>query len=117
MIKATSKGAEAIYLFIAELNGYKTGTVAGKLAYGQQCYLDTKLHELDYSTVDGQSEAHENIWLQRLYDDLNKFYNLYDKQLVAPIIKAKGMDVVASRALDSHQWSVPIELDASALTK
>ena len=114
MIKATNKGAEAIYLFIAELNGYKTGTVEGKLAYGQQCYLDTKIHELDYSTVDGQSEAHENIWLQRLYDDLDKYYDLFDKPLVAPTIKAKGMKSLTRRALDSHQWSVPIELDASA---
>lgn len=115
-MKATIKGANAVYLFIAELNGYKTGTEAGKLAYGQQCYLTSALHDTDYSTEAGQSSAHENIWLQRLYADLDKFYGLDTDSPVTPILKARGIASVTKRAVTAHKWTVPIELDASALT-
>lgn len=103
---ATIKGANAIFLFIAELNGYKSGTVEGKLAFGKQCYVDNHLHTLDYSQEADRSNAHENIWLSRLYDDLDNFYCL------APLDRLdSNLDVLVR---DDYKWTVPIELDASA---
>ena len=115
---ATDRGARAIFLFIAELNGYKVGTIDGKLAFGKQCYVSNHLHDLDYSTEDGRKDAHENIWLQRLYDDLDKYYQL---GLLAPIRKSyvldgvDTIDTLLSNPSVSHKWTVPIELDAGAL--
>jgi len=110
---ATTAGANAIYLFIAELNGYKSGTKAGKLEFGQQCYLQGTLYNLDYSKEEGRSSAHENIWLQRLYDSLDRYYGLDKQPLIAPILRTKGIAYLTKRA-DSNYWTVPIELDASA---
>jgi hypothetical protein len=53
---ATTVGYEAILLFVAELNGYKSGTVEGKLAFGKTCWLDNlQPHEI-----------HERVWANRL---------------------------------------------------
>lgn len=79
---------DAVYLFIAELNGYKTGTLSGKLAYGKECYANRVLPEMSDDVL------HEIIWLERLYDELMAYYISNDK--------------------DNFHWSVPIELDASA---
>lgn len=92
---ATDKGVHAIYLFIAELFGVKHCTVDEKAEQGKQAYLARKLHELDLSDQDDRDELHENIWLERIYDELDQYFGA---QLV-------GLD---------HYWSVPIELDASA---
>jgi hypothetical protein len=82
---ATNIGYEAILLFIAELNGYKSGTVEGKLAFGKTCWLDNSQPH----------EVHEKIWANRLYKELYGY----------TIAQAEGTD---------YCWSVPIELDASA---
>lgn len=113
-ILATNKGANAVYMAIAELSGYKAGTEEGKLAYGQQCYLDSKLLDLDYSQESDRSDAHENIWLQRFYDDLDKYYSLDDKPTLSGIFKRRGMTYLESRINTNHKWSVPVECDASA---
>jgi hypothetical protein len=82
---ATNVGYEAILLFVAELNGYKSGTVEGKLAFGKTCWLDNlQPHEI-----------HERVWANRLYKELYGY----------AISQAEGTD---------YYWSVPIELDASA---
>lgn len=108
-------GVRAVMLFIAELNGFKSGTVKAKVHFGLHCWLTSKLHDPDYSTEEGRSEAHENIWLERIYDQLDKHFN------ALPIIKRKALEdreallLLASRHLEStHQWDVPLELDASA---
>lgn len=82
----------AVYLFIAELMGYKQGTIEGKLACGQTCYAGTLLPQLN------EENLHEVIWLERLYAELDKFftYRMFG-----------GLD-------EQFHWSVPIELDASA---
>jgi hypothetical protein len=82
---ATVEGMKAICLFVAELNGYKKGTVEGKIRYGSQCWINGTLpHEL-----------HERIWAERLYKELYGFQ----------IAQMEGTD---------YYWSVPIELDAAA---
>ena len=81
----------AVYLFIAELMGYKQGTQTGKLQYGQACYSDNLLPQLN------EDDLYEVIWLQRLYAELDKFY-------------AHRM---ADLPAEQFHWSVPIELDCS----
>lgn len=147
---ATEEGAKAIYLFIAELHGFKDGSLLDKELFGVECYNSRKLHNLtiesreltarivkelitdeeiaeaneaitdtefgsldyEYAVMQLESlisiknniskrehlraeedrkELHENIWLERLYDELDA----YNTQ-------------------DIHHWSTPIELDASA---
>lgn len=110
-------GIKAVMLFIAELNGFKSGTPKAKAHYGLTCWLSGKLHEPDYSTEAGRSEAHENIWLERLYDSLDSHFD------ATPIIKAKALTTrsalvyLTSKHLQAtHEFTVPLELDASALT-
>lgn len=95
--EATSQGATAIYLFIAELLGFKDGSVLDKELFGLNCYNEYKLHELDLNDEDDRSELYENIWLERLYDDLEAYH-------------------LALQNGTTHKWSTPLELDASALT-
>ena len=111
----TKHGIKACMLFIAELNGFKSGTVKDKTHYGLHCWLSSKLHEPDYSTEEGRSEAHENIWLERLYDGLDNHFK------ATPIIKRKAQEsreallYLAKKHLSaSYEWSIPLELDASA---
>lgn len=111
----TKHGIKACMLFIAELNGFKSGTVKDKTHYGLHCWLSSKLHEPDYSTEEGRSEAHENIWLERLYDGLDNHFK------ATPIIKRKAQEsreallYLAKKHLSAkYEWSIPLELDASA---
>lgn len=82
---ATVAGYNAILLFVAELNGYRSGTVEDKTAFGHKCWLDgAQPHEV-----------HERIWANRLYTELYGF-------------------TIAQMGGEDFYWSVPIELDASA---
>lgn len=90
---ATDKGATAIYLFVAELLGFKGGTPTDKELFGVECYNSRKLHTLDLTVEADRKELHENIWIERLYDELDQFYTT-----------------------EEHYWSTPVEKDASALT-
>lgn len=92
-MKATEAGAQAIYLFIAELHGFKKGSVIDKEIFGLLCYQQHKVHDLDLSKEEDRKQLYENIWLERLYNELDNFYST-----------------------DCYEWKVPIELDASALT-
>ncbi|MCI4437481.1 MAG: hypothetical protein JHC33_11800, partial [Ignisphaera sp.] len=96
---ATLAGLEAIYLFIAELNGYKAGTVSGKLQFGKDCYESRTLPEFNDSTV------YEIIWLNRLYNEVENF-------LI--VIEINMLEAHFKEPLTNYYWSVPIELDASA---
>jgi len=102
-----------IFLFVAELNGYKAGTVTGKYRFGAQCYLEHTLPSADTTTEEGRKDLHEIIWLERIYKAL-------DAQSAMPlplvnILKRKGDIKSLLRNLDlSKSWDVPIELDASA---
>ena len=84
---ATTVGYDAILLFVAELNGYKSGTVEGKTAFGHKSWLEGTQPQ----------ETHERIWANRLYTELYGFS-------------------IAQMSGEPFYWSVPIELDASALT-
>lgn len=109
---ATNKGAKAIYLFIAELNGFKEGTVEDKINYGIKCYTTKHLHELDPNSEKDRSEFHESFWLQRLYNELDSYYDT----AITPIdtLQVSANTLLNIKTDSTHKWSVPIELDASA---
>jgi hypothetical protein len=88
---ATSLGFSGygqVYLFIAELLGCKTETIESKKAYGKLAYEGRSVHNLDLTNEDDLADLHENIWLERLYDNLDCY--------------------------DGSNWTVPIEIDATA---
>lgn len=91
--KATTQGLNNVYLFIAELHSFKQGTTAEKTTFGKARYESYDYLDLD---TDDNSEdldsLYENVWLERLYDDLDLYF-------VSPT---------------THYWSVPIEIDMSA---
>lgn len=89
----TPEAIEAVYLFIAELLGYKRGTYQGKVARGQQAYADRELPE-----AEGDDLA-ERIWLERHYRELDELL----------------IHVLELGTMEGFHYSVPIELDASAL--
>ncbi len=97
-----------IMLAIAELQGYKVGTVEGKLQCGINSYVTSKLHDLDSSNESDRSDIYENIWLERLYLDLDAAYGIDSD----PLARALAVDV--GTVADDYKWSVPIELDANA---
>lgn len=126
-IYATNQGAHAIFLFIGEIFGYRTGTEQGKLDRGISAYLNDELLDLTYWPVDNtpaaltkaeedRASAYENIWLQRLYQDLDGAYGI---KFTAPIYKKRVLDGADFDKVfvikpDTYQWTVPIELDAGA---
>jgi hypothetical protein len=82
---ATTEGFNAILLFVAELNGYKSGNVIDKQNYGFKCYLEETIPH----------EPHEAIWAKRAYKELAGFQ----------ISQLEGTN---------YYWSMPIELDVGA---
>lgn len=83
---------DSVYLFMAELLGYKRGTLTEKKAFGEQAYKERLLPE------DTLENLHEIIWLERLYDEMSKLKLHY----------------AITSTYEGFHWSVPIELDASA---
>lgn len=92
MFTMTDEAIENVYLFIAELNGYKVGTVEGKLSFGKECYSDSVYPAMC------DDDLYEIIWLKRLYHELDQ---LFAHKLI-------------NGSFEGFHWSVPIELDATA---
>lgn len=104
---------EAVYLFISELTGSfiaGSGTIEDKIKCGINNYLNNELHELDLTTEEGRKELNENIWLERLYNELDEYFEIPKGNKLA---RCLSIDTEAYRDV-TYQWSVPIELDASA---
>lgn len=82
----------SVYSFIAELLGYKRGTVSGKLEFGKNAFNNRQLPDEDPDTL------HEIIWLKRLYGEM----------------EALNLHMHINGTSEGFHWKVPIELDASA---
>jgi len=89
-IRLGLKGLGNVFLFISELLGLKPETVEEKANMGRWAYEHRKLHKLDLSKQSDRDELHENIWLERIYDNLDIYSG----------VKAN--------------WTVPIEIDMTA---
>ena len=143
---------EPVYLFIAELIGAKQKTMALKALEGKRCYEARELHSLDLVTkqlVDqdkqkeenkradhDRKELHENIFLERIYDELDRYFDYKEEQLkdnfkhrilVQKLSRAKAQksidsikasikELVDSIPVTGFNWTVPLELDCTALT-
>lgn len=111
----TTEGLDAVFLFIAELHGTKNVTLAQKLERGQALYLN---REFIYPTE--LDDMYEDIWLTRLYNELDK---ALPHTAMTNIIKTrldKGQATLADymqmryRHMSPIKWSVFIEIDMSA---
>lgn len=103
---------EAVLLFVAELTGsYEagTGTVVDKIECGKQDYIQNNLLNLDLNLEEDRKELHANIWLERLYRELDEYFNIGQGN---PTSRFLAFDTNRYRSL--FKWSVPVELDASA---
>jgi len=81
-------GMSAVEEFVAELLSIKCDTKEERRTAGRQAIVDKTLHTLDLSTVEGREDLHENIWLERIYANVEVY--------------------------DGSNWIVPIELDFTA---
>jgi hypothetical protein len=122
-------GAEAVYLFIAELiceRGVDFKTFTEKAIAGKLAYISRKLHTLDLGTEEGRDELHENIWLERMYNALDEYHALYREQMAQEDVKAYYESLQEAHHKDFFErqvwtsiseglkWTIPIEIDATA---
>jgi len=141
---------EPVYLFIAELIGAKQKTMALKALEGKRCYEARELHSLDLVTKqlidkdaqkeenkradDARKELHEIIWLERLYDELDRYFEHKEEQLKDnfkyKILMKRLSRARVQKSIDSinkeidelvslspaigFNWTVPLELDCTA---
>lgn len=105
----------AVMLFIAELTGSfvpGSGGADTKIKCGQENYINNYLHVLDLGEEDARKELHENMWLERLYNELDQYFDIN-----VPSEGKRRLALESERYRDySYKWTVPIELDASSLT-
>jgi len=104
----------AVFLFIAELTGsFKPGSgdVNDKIRCGQKDYINNVLHDLDLDDEEDRKELHENVWLQRLYDELDEYFGVVNDD---GTMRFLAIDLEKYHE-ETYKWTVPIELDASAL--
>ena len=93
----TDRALQTVYLFIAELVGCELTTEENKAKDGFTYYQERKLLELDCFNEDDRKDWHENIWLTRLYDELDRYFEHTTNNRAGKFI-----------------WLVPVELDAGA---
>lgn len=103
----------AVFLFIAELNGSFTpgsGDRELKIRCGQNDYIQHTLPTLDLTHEDDRKDLHEVMWLERLYSELDDYF-LID----IPSTRERCLAINSERyRVTSYKWTVPIELDAAA---
>ena len=95
----------AVALFIAELIGAKAPTEQLKTDAGYNAWINNELHDLDPNSENDRADFHENIWLQRLYAELDRAFQCTNK------FSRKAYLIREPIAIN---WTVPIEIDASA---
>lgn len=111
--QATQIGLESKLMFVAQLLGFKNGSKQCKIDQGWNQYLTETFHECDYSDETAE-EVFENIWLTRLYQDLdNAFSNSFKLKIYKQRAKA-GVTLPINLPIVKYKWSVPIEIDMSA---
>lgn len=107
---------DAVFLFIAELTksfSPGSGTREDKIEAGQEDYFYNYLHTLDLDTEDGRKDLHENMWLERLYEELDQYFSISgtDNKSLARYLAVHEEQNYRN---ETYRWTVPIELDASA---
>ena len=126
--ECTPAGLRNKYLFIAELAGFKSGSAKAKEQFGRTAYYNATLTQCPV----------EDIWLQRLYKDLNNAFDgkfestRYQRHIKIQEYKAGSswhqarVPAIIDELIglentiitkSTYKWQVPIEIDMSALTK
>ena len=115
---ATAKGVRNKYLFIAEVNGFKKGTVQDKVNFGRSCYYKSTMLNLNPLDVEDRKHLFENIWLYRIYRELDEYFrpNPFTKfrYETGDITLAEAQTTIEASSVPDYKWSVPIEIDMSA---
>lgn len=88
---ADTEAIDAIFLSIAELLGNKRASWDRKRMSGKGSYFKKQLLVLDLTNEEDRKKLHHNIWLERIYRQLSTLYKT-----------------------GSVEWTIPIELDATA---
>jgi hypothetical protein len=104
---------EAVFLFVAELTGSfvpGTGTEEDKIVCGQQDYIHSKVPTLDLTNEEDRKDLHEVVWLERLYAELDRYFELPNANVLMRTLAIQGQDYHE----ETYKWEVPLELDASA---
>jgi hypothetical protein len=107
---------DAVFLFIAELTGSfvaGSGNMQDKVKQGQTDYISNYLPELNLESEEDRKDLHELVWLKRLYKDLDGYFMITEP---TNTIRYLYIDNERYRSTNDYEWSVYIELDASALT-
>ena len=73
------------YLFIAELYHGFNPDIPAKIEQGKECYANRSLLDLDTTTEHGLDDLFENIWLERLYAELDALNNNRLHQVTTPL--------------------------------
>lgn len=118
-LPTTQDALDTYYLFIAELNGFKNGTVEEKKAKGLHQYLSYKLLDLDWRVEDDRKEVYENIWLERIYRELDIYFKMdtFQKRIERTRYTKTNAKWLIEGLLETdsdYRFSVPVEVDASA---
>lgn len=115
---ATDRGVRNKYLFIAEINGFKKGTVEDKVNFGRSCYYKSTMLDLNPNDVEDRKHFYENIWLYRIYKELDNYFkaNAFTKARFAngELTLAEAKTSIEATPTPDYKWSVPIEIDMSA---
>lgn len=115
---ATATGVKNKYLFIAEINGFKKGTVQDKVDFGRACYYKSTMLDLNPLDTEDRKHMFDNIWLYRLYNELDEYFKpiSFTKLRFAngELTLAEAQSTIESNPTPGYKWSVPIEIDMSA---
>jgi len=115
--KATAKGVKNKFLAIAELSGFRMGTISTKLDFGRECYYSRKM----------TNNPVHNIGLENTYEDLDNAFDIANNRFKQFIVKLYNDDtrrecdkvtlsslVTKVETLVDYYWIYPIEIDMSA---
>jgi hypothetical protein len=115
----SKKECNAVFLFIAELTGSfvpGSGDEDTKIRCGQLDYVKHYLKDLDLTDEEDRKDLHENVWLERLYTELDQYFRIQDTDNISiafNLCRHLSVDLGKYRT-ESYKWTVPIELDFSA---
>ncbi len=79
------EGLRAVYLFIAEITEGFTPDITKKQALGKKAYKNRKYLDLDMNSEKGLDDLFENIWLARVYKELEAYENNPEHKVTTPI--------------------------------
>lgn len=83
--RVLAKDIDNAYLFIAELYHGFNPDIPAKILQGKECYANRSLLDLDTTTEHGLDDLFENIWLERLYNELDSLNSNRLHQVTTPL--------------------------------